>query len=107
MVGKGSAPTTDARKSAVTDGLTKAASMLGIGHHVFKGQVRVGGNNGRGPARSNGGQRKADANAFWTLYNTQGKTANVPAEAAQRLAAKGDWSAAHRELRALIAKAKS
>ena len=28
---------TDARKSAITDGLTKIASMLGIGHKVFKG----------------------------------------------------------------------
>ncbi|MCP4543875.1 MAG: hypothetical protein GY832_42720 [Chloroflexi bacterium] len=36
---------TDARKSAVTDGVTKAASMIGVGHNVFKGQVRVGGNN--------------------------------------------------------------
>jgi hypothetical protein len=33
---------TDARKSAITDGLTKAASMLGIGHDVFKGKVRAG-----------------------------------------------------------------
>ena len=29
----------DARKSAVTDGLTKCASILGIGHTVFKGLV--------------------------------------------------------------------
>lgn len=36
--GKGSAPTTDAHKSALTDSLTKAASMLGIAHTVFKGQ---------------------------------------------------------------------
>ena len=28
----------DSKKSAVTDGLTKCASMLGIGHSVFKGQ---------------------------------------------------------------------
>ena len=39
---KGGAPHTDARKSAVTDGLTKAASILGVGHTVFKGLVRVG-----------------------------------------------------------------
>jgi len=38
---KGGAPFTDARKSAVTDGLTKAASMIGVGHQVFKGLVRV------------------------------------------------------------------
>ena len=39
-VGKGSVALTDARKSAVTDGLTKAASMLGVGHKVFKGQTK-------------------------------------------------------------------
>lgn len=33
---------TDARKSSVTDGLTKCASILGIGHSVFKGHVKVG-----------------------------------------------------------------
>ena len=32
---------TDAYKSAITDGLTKCASILGIGHKVFKGQVHV------------------------------------------------------------------
>ncbi len=36
-VGRASAQT-DARKSAVTDGLTKAASMVGVGIEVFKGQ---------------------------------------------------------------------
>jgi hypothetical protein len=39
--GKGTAPLTDARKGAITDGLTKAASMIGVGHEVFKGLVRV------------------------------------------------------------------
>ena len=33
---------TDARKSAITDGITKAASMIGVGSDVFKGLVRVG-----------------------------------------------------------------
>jgi hypothetical protein len=32
---------TDARKSSVTDGLTKCASFLGIGKDVFKGLVRI------------------------------------------------------------------
>jgi hypothetical protein len=41
--GRGGAPYTDARKSAVTDGLTKAASMIGVGRDVFKGLVLVGG----------------------------------------------------------------
>ena len=40
--GKGTAPITDARKGAITDGLTKAASMVGVGHEVFKGLVRTG-----------------------------------------------------------------
>lgn len=39
--GRGTAPITDARKGAITDGLTKAASMIGVGHEVFKGLVRV------------------------------------------------------------------
>jgi len=53
LVVKGGAPYTDARKSAVTDGLTKAASMLGVGHIVFKGLIRVSNrqrdNNGHHP----------------------------------------------------------
>ena len=32
---------TDARKSAITDGLTKIASMLGVGHKAFKGLIRA------------------------------------------------------------------
>lgn len=35
---------TDAYKSAITDGLTKCASILGIGHKVFKGEVKIGHN---------------------------------------------------------------
>jgi hypothetical protein len=46
-LGKGGAVFTDAWKSAVTDGLTKAASMIGIGHQVFKGLVRVRSDRGR------------------------------------------------------------
>jgi len=99
--GKGGAPCTDARKSAVTDGLTKAASMLGVGHQVFKGLARSG--NGRG----NGKKQKVDANAFWTLYNTRAKQAGVPMDAAKALASKGNWTAACTELRALITGATS
>ena len=40
--GKGNAPLTDARKGSITDGLTKAASMIGVGQEVFKGLVRTG-----------------------------------------------------------------
>ena len=49
--GKGNAPLTDARKGAITDGLTKAASMIGVGQEVFKGLVRTGQNAQGAPAR--------------------------------------------------------
>ena len=116
-LGKGGAIFTDARKSAVTDGLTKAASMIGVGHDVFKGQVRVGGDNGRkkapkrsGPSKKivpadGGNGKQTDATAFWTLYRSSGEGAGVSIEAAQGLAAKGDWPAARIELRTLIAQA--
>jgi hypothetical protein len=57
-LGRGGAPYTDARKSAVTDGLTKAASMIGVGHQVFKGLVRVGSQDSSG----NGRGRRCKAN---------------------------------------------
>jgi hypothetical protein len=131
-LGKGGAVITDARKSAVTDGLTKAASMIGVGHEVFKGLVRVGGSsgqtskkpeqvqrkgNGRQPVRADGdgqgqdkdkqpgGNGKANATEFWKLFNAQGKAAGVSMEAAKELAGNGDWAAACTELQALIAKA--
>lgn len=53
-VTKGGAPHTDARKSAVTDGITKAASLLGVGHLVFKGLIRVSAD--RQPERKPHGQ---------------------------------------------------
>lgn len=34
---------TDARKSAITDAITKIASFLGVGHKAFKGLIRVEG----------------------------------------------------------------
>jgi hypothetical protein len=101
--GKGSAPLTDARKSAVTDGLTKAASMIGVGHEVFKGLVRVGGGNGKHKPSGNG----ANATAFWELYNSQGKEAEVSLEVAKALAGRDDWSDAIAQLRTLIAEAKA
>jgi hypothetical protein len=100
-LGKGGAIITDARKSAVTDGLTKAASMIGVGHEVFKGQIRVGHRGGNG--RDGGNGQQADATAFWTLFNSQGKAAGVSMEAAKELAGKGEWAAACAELQALIA----
>ncbi|MEI2655522.1 MAG: hypothetical protein V9G12_25855 [Microthrixaceae bacterium] len=48
---KGNTPMTDARKGAITDGLTKASSMIGVGHEVFKGLVR--------PSQANGQSAKA------------------------------------------------
>jgi hypothetical protein len=100
-LGPGGAPFTDARKSAVTDGLTKAASMIGIGHEVFKGLVLVGdGNEHRRRKRSGG--NGASATAFWTLYNEQAKPAGVPMTKAKALAASGNWTEACDQLRALI-----
>jgi hypothetical protein len=123
-LGKGGAVITDARKSAVTDGLTKAASMIGVGHQVFKGQVRVGGQTTKQykarskndvPSDGNGrdskkeaatdGNGKASATTFWTLYRSQGEQAGVSQEYAKRLANQGDWIAACAELETLIAKA--
>jgi hypothetical protein len=76
-VGKGGAPLTDARKSAVTDGLTKAASMIGVGHEVFKGLVRVGRESKPNPPStskptpeaSTQGNGPANAQSFWKLAN--------------------------------------
>jgi hypothetical protein len=121
LVGKGSAPLTDARKSAVTDGLTKAASMIGVGHDVFKGLVRVGGGHTRKPTEqtrtkkpapastgANGGNgHKVDATAFWKLFNGEGRQAGVSMEAASELAGKGNWAAAYTELQAMITGAAS
>ena len=116
-VGKGGAAFTDARKSAVTDGLTKAASMIGVGHAVFKGQVRVGGGshrntggNGKKRVQANGGNgkdQKPGATAFWTLYRSEGKAAGVPMSIAKGLAGNGDWTKACTELATLIVATKS
>ena len=115
-LGKGSVAFTDARKSAVTDGLTKAASLLGIGHDVFKGLVRVGRDNGREPSAAatgrddgrtdNGRQRPPDSTAFWSLYHAGGKAAGIALDVAQGLARKGDWPTACQELATLINGAK-
>ena len=113
-VGKGDAAFTDARKSAVTDGLTKAASMIGVGQQAFKGQVRVGsgshrttGGNGQKRVGANGKDQKPGANAFWTLYRSEGKAAGVPMSVAKGLAGNGDWAKTCTELQTLIVRAKS
>jgi hypothetical protein len=79
-VRRGAVPHTDARKSAVTDGLTKAASMLGIGHEVFKGLVRVGAR--LIPSNASSGRNGSTLIAFWALYQRQAKRAIVPTKAA-------------------------
>jgi hypothetical protein len=103
-LGRGGAPYTDARKSAVTDGLTKAASMIGVGHQVFKGLVRTNaretGGNGRG-GRSNSSTGPS-ATTFWELYNQQAKALGVSMDKAKELAGNGDWSEACKKLQALI-----
>ena len=103
-LGRGSVPTTDARKSAVTDGLTKAASMLGIGHQVFKGLVRTHADPGsQGQQRGgNGHDSGTDSTAFWALYHREGKPAGVSPESAKDLAARGNWASACTQLRTLI-----
>jgi hypothetical protein len=75
-MGKGGVPFTDARKSAVTDGLTKAASMLGVGHEVFKGLVRVGRERKASTTEETSPTPEAstetlpaNAQAFWKLAN--------------------------------------
>jgi hypothetical protein len=77
-LGRGGAPYTDARRSAVTDGLTKAASMIGVGRQVFKGLVLVHGGNGSG--------QRDNATAFWTLYNEEAKPPGVTVAKAKELA---------------------
>lgn len=108
-LGRGNAPYTDARKSAVTDGLTKAASMLGVGHEVFKGQIRLNGSNGHNGNNGNGNGNAhhgaADATAFWSLYNHKAKDAGVELEVAKDLAGRGNWEEACRELHQMIRKA--
>jgi hypothetical protein len=75
--------------------------MIGIGHEVFKGLVLVGGGNGhRRRKRSSG--NGASATAFWTLYNERAKPAGVPMTKAKALAARGNWTEACDQLRALI-----
>lgn len=67
-VGKSDAAITDARKSAVTDGLTKAASMIGVSHEVFKGLVRVGGTRRNG---GNGRKQQAGSTTSWSPCQTE------------------------------------
>jgi hypothetical protein len=52
--------------------------MIGVGHQVFKELVFARSGNGRG----NGKKQKADANAFWTLYNTRARQAATEAACA-------------------------
>jgi hypothetical protein len=87
-LGRGGAPYTDARKSAVTDGLTKAASMIGVGHQVFKGLVRTNGRQTGGNGRGRGSKENSgpSATTFWSLYNELAKPLGVPMTKAKELA---------------------
>jgi hypothetical protein len=104
-VGRGAVPYTDARKSAVTDGLTKAASMLGIGHEVFKGLVRVGVKIEPRNMPKGGNGKEPTSTAFWELYHQEAKAAGIPMKIAKGLAQQGDWATACKDLRTLIAAA--
>ena len=125
-LGRGNAPYTDARKSAVTDGLTKAASMIGVGHEVFKGLIRLSGGNGsthrspqkpserstpdnplepsapRSPQTSPERTAPVNATAFWSLYNRRAKELGIAQDVARELTRGGDWSAAYHQLETLI-----
>jgi hypothetical protein len=107
-LGRGGAPYTDARKSAVTDGLTKAASMIGVGHQVFKGLVRTNGREAGGNGRGRGSRENSgpSATTFWSLYNEQAKPLGVPMTKAKELAGNDDWAEACKRLQVLIAEAK-
>jgi hypothetical protein len=107
-LGRGGAPYTDARKSAVTDGLTKAASMIGVGHQVFKGLVRTNGRETGGNGQGRGFKENSgpSATTFWELYNQQAKALGVPMDKAKQLTGNGDWAEACKKLQALIAEAK-
>lgn len=103
-LGRGGAPYTDARKSAVTDGLTKAASMIGVGHRVFKGHVLAPA--GRVRSRhGNGGDQKDNPTTFWRLYNDHAKPRGISSDKAKELAGNGDWTEACNKLKALISEA--
>ena len=106
-LGKGGAPYTDARKSAVTDGLTKAASMIGVGHQVFKGLVRTSRRKGNGQERGHRSKQNSGptATSFWKLYNDEAKPRGIPAAKAKELVGYGDWTEACTKLKALIAEA--
>lgn len=53
---KGSVPLTDAHRAAETNAITKAASRMGVGLEVFKGQDELVGNSARSEKRQRSGQ---------------------------------------------------
>jgi len=120
-VGKGGAPLTDARKSAVTDGLTKAASMIGVGHEIFKGLVRLGRErkeNSNSRPRKDKASRpmsgtdtedsgSASAQSFWKLAN-EALDAGITHERIRAIASSANgngWRAAMDTLRAEMKRA--
>jgi hypothetical protein len=113
-ISKGGVPFTDTRKSAVTDGLTKAASMLGVGHEVFKGLVRVGNPPKPSPTEPTSRATEtstdslpANAQAFWKLAN-RAIDAGISHERIRTLAASANgngWAGAMDALRSEMAEA--
>ena len=107
-VGKGSVAYTDARKSAVTDSLTKASSLLGIGHSVFKGLRRADRQNtskiGSGNVKNHSTNDEANATILWSLFNSQAKPAGVSRNDAAQLIDYDNWNKSCVDLRVLINK---
>lgn len=105
---KGNAKITDARKSAVTDGLTKAASMLGIGHRVFKGLMAPKSSN-KAAARPQGGNGKRKpskmdgSTAFWSTYHTEGSAVGISMTEVEAMVDLEDWPSSLEKLNAAIA----
>jgi hypothetical protein len=78
--------------------------MIGVGHQVFKGLVRVGSqdNSGNGRGRRTKANNGPSATTFWSLYNEQARPLGVPMDKAQALARNGNWKEAIEGLQVLI-----
>jgi hypothetical protein len=96
-LGKGGSPYVDSLKSALTDGLTKAASLLGVGTSVFKGQANKG---PRRPSQESA-PKKADATQFY-LAQKQKYGTDVPQKikdiASEAASGKITWDQAIKQL---------
>lgn len=100
---KGMSPVTDANKSAVTDGLTKAASLMGIGHDVFKGHPEGSSNSSRpkqsAPAKSLPEQTSPTATDFFKAVKEKGGASDKSRElSGQASSGKITWAEAIKQL---------